>query len=108
MDHIVHTVLRFDRFAVDLARGCLRAGDQEIDLRPKTFEVLRYLAQNAGRLVRQLLGILIAKRISWSYSSSESRSSLQSPFRSQYESTQLHGSHRCYDGRFLSRNSFVT
>jgi DNA-binding winged helix-turn-helix (wHTH) protein len=29
----------------------LRAGDQEIDLRPKTFEVLRYLAQNAGRLV---------------------------------------------------------
>jgi formylglycine-generating enzyme required for sulfatase activity len=51
MDHIVHRVLRFDRFAVDLARGCLRAGDQEIDLRPKTFEVLCYLAENAGRLV---------------------------------------------------------
>jgi DNA-binding winged helix-turn-helix (wHTH) protein len=51
MDHIVHRILRFDRFALDLARGCLRAGDQEIDLRPKTFEVLCYLAENAGRLV---------------------------------------------------------
>ena len=51
MDHIVHRVLRFDRFALDLARGCLRAGDQEIDLRPKTFEVLCYLAENAGRVV---------------------------------------------------------
>src|SRR5215813_15272058 len=51
MDHIVHTVLRFERFALDLTRGRLRAGDQEIDLRPKTFEVLCYLARNAGRLV---------------------------------------------------------
>ncbi len=51
MDHIVHRILRFDRFALDLARGCLRAGDQAIDLRPKTFEVLCYLAENAGRLV---------------------------------------------------------
>jgi DNA-binding transcriptional LysR family regulator/DNA-binding winged helix-turn-helix (wHTH) protein len=51
MDHIVQTVLRFDRFAVDLARGCLRAGDQEIYLRPKTFEVLCYLVEHAGRLV---------------------------------------------------------
>src|SRR5712672_3175536 len=51
MDHIVHRILRFDRFALDLARGCLRAGDQEIDLRPKTFEVLCYLAENAARLV---------------------------------------------------------
>ncbi len=43
--------LRFDRFTLDLMRGSLRIGDQEIDLRPKTFEVLRYLARNAGRLV---------------------------------------------------------
>ena len=35
MDHIVHRILRFDRFALDLARGCLRAGDREIDLRPQ-------------------------------------------------------------------------
>jgi formylglycine-generating enzyme required for sulfatase activity len=53
MGHIVHKVLRFDRFALDLTRSCLRAGDEEIDLRPKTFEVLSYLAENAGRLVRK-------------------------------------------------------
>jgi formylglycine-generating enzyme required for sulfatase activity len=51
MDQIIHRVLRFDRFALDLVRGCLRAGDQEMELRPKTFEVLCYLAENAGRLV---------------------------------------------------------
>lgn len=51
MGHIVHRVLRFDRFALDISRGCLRAGDHDIDLRPKTFEVLCYLVQNAGRLV---------------------------------------------------------
>jgi TolB-like protein/DNA-binding winged helix-turn-helix (wHTH) protein/Flp pilus assembly protein TadD len=51
MDQVVHRVLWFDRFALDLTRGCLRAGDQDIALRPKTFEVLRHLAENAGRLV---------------------------------------------------------
>jgi sulfatase modifying factor 1 len=51
MDHIVHRVLQFDRFVLDLTRGCLRTGDQDIDLRPKAFEVLHYLAENAGRLV---------------------------------------------------------
>jgi adenylate cyclase len=51
MDHIVHRVLWFDSFALDLTRGCLRTGDQDIDLRPKAFEVLCYLAENAGRLV---------------------------------------------------------
>lgn len=38
-------------FTLDLRRGSLRAGDQEIDLRPKSFEVLRHLVENAGRLV---------------------------------------------------------
>jgi adenylate cyclase len=51
MDHIVHKVLRFDRFVLDLTRGCLRTGEQEIDLRPKAFQLLTYLAVNAGRLV---------------------------------------------------------
>src|SRR5215475_14862461 len=44
-------VLYFDKFSLDFARGCLRTGDQEIELRPKAFEVLKYLAENAGRLV---------------------------------------------------------
>lgn len=46
-----HRILRFDRFALDLTRGCLRTGEQEIELRPKAFEVLCHLAENAGRLV---------------------------------------------------------
>jgi DNA-binding winged helix-turn-helix (wHTH) protein len=46
-----HRVLHFDRFSLDFVRGCLRAGEQDIDLRPKSFEVLCYLVHNAGRLV---------------------------------------------------------
>ena len=44
-------VLRFNAFALDLARGCLRSGSREIELRPKAFAVLCHLAQNGGRLV---------------------------------------------------------
>src|SRR5262245_6269282 len=51
MDQTVHRLLRFDRFVLDLTRGCLRTDDRDIDLRPKTFKVLRHLAENAGRLV---------------------------------------------------------
>jgi DNA-binding winged helix-turn-helix (wHTH) protein len=46
-----HRVLYFDRFSLDFVRGCLRAGEQDIELRPKSFEVLCYLVRNAGRLV---------------------------------------------------------
>jgi adenylate cyclase len=42
---------RFERFTLDLRRGSLRTDDREIELRPKSFEVLRYLVENAGRLV---------------------------------------------------------
>jgi TolB-like protein/DNA-binding winged helix-turn-helix (wHTH) protein len=45
------TRVRFDRYVLDHQRGCLLAGDEEITLRPKTFEFLRYLAGNPGRLV---------------------------------------------------------
>jgi TolB-like protein/DNA-binding winged helix-turn-helix (wHTH) protein len=41
----------FDNFTLDLRRGCLRGAEGEIELRPKSFEVLRYLVENAGRLV---------------------------------------------------------
>jgi len=41
----------FEGYTLDLRRGCLRAGDREIELRPKSFEVLCYLVENAGRLV---------------------------------------------------------
>jgi adenylate cyclase len=43
--------LRFDRYVLDLGRGCLKSGDNDIALRPKSFEVLRMLVENAGRLL---------------------------------------------------------
>ena len=43
--------LRFDRYVLDLDRGCLLRDGKEIALRPKTFAVLRYLVENSGRLV---------------------------------------------------------
>src|SRR5947199_6436943 len=43
--------LQFDRFALDLRRGCLLLDGNEIVLRPKTFAVLRHLVDNPGRLV---------------------------------------------------------
>jgi adenylate cyclase len=44
-------VLQFDRFTLDLARSQLRADGQDVELRPKSFDVLRYLVENADRLV---------------------------------------------------------
>jgi formylglycine-generating enzyme required for sulfatase activity len=44
-------IFRFDRFELDLTRGCLRFDDRGIDLRPKAFEVLRHFVENAGRLI---------------------------------------------------------
>ena len=42
---------RFGEFTLDLARGSLYRSDNEVKLRPKVFEALRYLVANAGRLV---------------------------------------------------------
>jgi adenylate cyclase len=42
----------FEGFCLDLTRGCLRGRDGlELALRRKSFETLRYMAENAGRLV---------------------------------------------------------
>ena len=43
--------LHFDQYVLDLTRGCLLLDNGEITLRPKTFLVLQFLAENAGRLV---------------------------------------------------------
>lgn len=51
MDQQAHRSYRFGRFTLDVPRGCIRCGDKEIALRPKTFEVLQQLAENGGRLV---------------------------------------------------------
>src|SRR5712691_7436857 len=51
----IHTesreLFRYEGFTLDVTRGCLRSGERELELRPKSFEVLRFLVQNADRLV---------------------------------------------------------
>src|SRR5215203_935864 len=51
MQKTIHQIYSFDEFSLDLTRGALRRGASEIKLRPKSFEVLKYLAENGGRLV---------------------------------------------------------
>jgi DNA-binding winged helix-turn-helix (wHTH) protein len=41
----------FDDFTLDLDRGCLLRSGQEVKLRPKSFEVFKYLVEHHGRLV---------------------------------------------------------
>ena len=42
---------RFGEFTLDLARGCVLKAGEEIRLRPKVYEALKYLVQNPNRLV---------------------------------------------------------
>lgn len=42
---------KFGEFTLDGARGCLLRDGEEIKLRPKVFEALKYLVANAGRLI---------------------------------------------------------
>lgn len=51
MDDPAKTILQFGRFTLDLARCRLRADGQDIELRPKSFEVLRHLAESPERLL---------------------------------------------------------
>ena len=45
------SVFQFGDYVLDLERGQLRARSGVIELRPKSFEVLRYLVESGGRLV---------------------------------------------------------
>jgi DNA-binding winged helix-turn-helix (wHTH) protein/Tol biopolymer transport system component len=51
MQKLAHEIYSFDEFRLDLTRGALFRGTVELKLRPKSFEVLRYLTENHGRLV---------------------------------------------------------
>jgi TolB-like protein/DNA-binding winged helix-turn-helix (wHTH) protein/Tfp pilus assembly protein PilF len=44
-------VFCFEGYTLDLTRGCVRNANGEIELRPKSFELLSYLVANAGRLI---------------------------------------------------------
>ncbi|CAN5828467.1 hypothetical protein BH20ACI4_BH20ACI4_02400 [soil metagenome] len=51
MQKLTHQIYFFDEFTLDLTRGCLLRQTEEIKLRPKSFEVLKFLAENSGRLI---------------------------------------------------------
>src|SRR6266487_4537575 len=42
---------KIGEFTLDVSQGCLRRGDVEIALRPKSFALLQHLITHAGRLV---------------------------------------------------------
>jgi adenylate cyclase len=44
-------MFQFGEYTLDITRGCLRTADHEVELRPKSFEILRLLVENSGRLV---------------------------------------------------------
>ena len=51
MQNLSHKTYWFEGFILDLERACLKRDRQEIKLRPKSFESLKYLIENRGRLV---------------------------------------------------------
>jgi DNA-binding winged helix-turn-helix (wHTH) protein len=44
-------MFQFQGYTLDIARHTLRAADREVALRPKSFQLLRYLVENPDRLV---------------------------------------------------------
>src|SRR5258707_15652291 len=44
-------MLQFKGYTLDIVHNSLRAADREVTLRRKSLELLRYLAENPGRLV---------------------------------------------------------
>jgi TolB-like protein/DNA-binding winged helix-turn-helix (wHTH) protein/tetratricopeptide (TPR) repeat protein len=51
MDIVTDEAVRFEGFTLDLTRRVLRKHDCEVELRPKSFDVLCCLVANAGRIV---------------------------------------------------------
>jgi DNA-binding winged helix-turn-helix (wHTH) protein len=51
MNKLSRRTYSFEDFTLDLDRGCLLRSGQEVRLRPKSFEVLKYLVEHHGRLV---------------------------------------------------------
>ena len=51
MPELVQTILRFGGFTLDPNRASLSGNGRQLQLRPKSFDVLLYLARNPGRVV---------------------------------------------------------
>ena len=48
---MTRTSFRFESFTLDLERLCLRGPSGQVGMRRKSFDVLRYLVEHAGRVV---------------------------------------------------------
>src|SRR5262245_8934441 len=57
-----HQTYSFGDFTFDLTSGSLLRAGQEVPLRPKSFELLKYLVENSGRLItkEELIGAVWA------------------------------------------------
>src|SRR5215469_13434755 len=42
---------QFGKFTLDIVRGCVLKAGEEIKLRPKVYETLKYLVEHPGRLI---------------------------------------------------------
>src|SRR3954452_1839669 len=51
MDEVTRRPFEFEGYVLDVTRRSLCAGGHEVELRPKSFDVLAYLVENPGRLV---------------------------------------------------------
>ena len=51
MPTVSASIMRFDVYTLDRGRCSLLRGAEQIELRPKAFDVLRYLAENSGRVI---------------------------------------------------------
>jgi len=51
MERLLAQTYSFNEFTLDLTRGCLFRNGEEIKLRPKSFDTLRHLVENSGRLI---------------------------------------------------------
>ena len=51
MERLLAQTFSFNEFTLDLTRGCLFRNGEEIKLRPKSFDTLRHLVENSGRLI---------------------------------------------------------
>ena len=51
MEDLPQKAFTFNEFTLDLTRGCLFRNGEEIKLRPKSFDTLKHLVENSGRLI---------------------------------------------------------
>jgi predicted ATPase/DNA-binding winged helix-turn-helix (wHTH) protein len=45
------TKYEFGNFTLDVTKGCVVRADEEVRLRPKVYQALKYMVENAGRLI---------------------------------------------------------